>query len=67
MLTKKTKTIEIETYFFNGQGPYDTEMEAVEVSLSKHLYYNDRLSIEDFLNDKELLIWLGEWAKKAVD
>jgi hypothetical protein len=65
MLTKETKTVEVETYFFDGQGPYETEMEAVEVMLSKHLYYNDRLAIEDFLNDKKLLISLGEWAKSS--
>ena len=65
MLTKKTKTVEVDTYFFNGGGPYDTPKAAVEGALQKHLYYDDKLSVEDFLNDKELLIALGEWAKNS--
>ena len=63
MLTKKIETVEVETYFFNGEGPYETEIEAFKSALSKHLYYNNSLVVEDFLEDKELLIALGEWAK----
>ena len=63
MLTKKTKTVEVETYFFNGEGPYETEIEAFGDALSKHIYYDSTLDGEGFLEDKELLIALGEWAK----
>ena len=64
MLTKETKTVEVDTYFFNGDGPYDTPKAALESALEKHIYYGDSLNVEGFLNDKELLIALGEWAKK---
>ena len=65
MLTKKKVMVETYSYFFNGEGPYETETEAVEVALSKHLYYDNNLHVEDFLNDKKLLIALGEWAKNS--
>lgn len=63
MLTKKIETVKKYTYYFNGTGPYSTPEEAVKDSLERHLYYDSTLDVEGFLEDKELLIALGEWAK----
>jgi hypothetical protein len=64
MLTKVTKTVEVEEYYLNGQGPYESENAALEAGVLEHCNYNGEISICYFLNDKELLIALGEWAKE---
>ena len=64
MLTKKTKTVVIEEYYFCGEGPYKSEIEAIAKAVRSHCIYDGEIILSDFLNDKELLIALGEWAKQ---
>tara|TARA_R100000544_G_C2206979_1_gene49848 strand:- start:39 stop:248 length:210 start_codon:yes stop_codon:yes gene_type:complete len=65
MLTKKTKTILVETYSFGGYGPYDSAELAFRDAVDKHIDYDGDLD-DSFLQDKELLIALGEWAKQEI-
>ena len=67
MLTKETETylVDKEVYYYKDNGPYETAKAAMEDALQKHLYYDNMLNVEDFLDDKELLIALGEWAKSS--
>ena len=71
MLTKETETylVDKEVYYYKDNGPYETARAAMEDAVSAHttLSYGGTvvLSKDKFLDDKELLIALGDWAKNS--
>jgi len=67
-LIKSTETIEVHTYFLNGEGPYKSIQDALESCLvDNHTCYSDQhLDTASLFADKELLIAMGEWAKRSI-
>ena len=65
MLFKSTKTVQVTTYFFGSYGPFDSAEEAFHAAVSGHIYYDGELA-DSFIQDKELLIALGDWAKENL-
>ncbi len=65
MLTKKIKVVEEEVYFYGEHGPYNSPEEALEGAIMQHTCFKELL-VRDFLDDKELLIALGEWAREET-
>jgi hypothetical protein len=68
MLTKETHTVEVESYFFKGEGPYHSGQSALETYLvEKHMRRDQmRLDFDSLFADKEFLITLGDWAKEET-
>jgi len=65
MLTKKVKLVEEVVYFYGEKGPYKRPEKALEAAIMEHTCYKE-LFVREFLEDKKLLIALGDWAKEET-